>query len=262
MTEVARVKVYDSQSVAYHQAFQVFLDHTDQKSNARGWLDSFVQGLPARRVFVDAGAGTGQVTAWFAGQFERTIAIEPNPSLVVDLRRACPGAQVLPAKILEAQPADRGDLVLCSHVLYYIAPGEWLATVAGMASWLAPEGALVIVLQNHETDCMRMLETFHGRRFDLSALAREFESGHGSAYRCERHIVPAHVTTRDFASAYVIAEFMVNLLPMPNPPARSALEAYVSKNFAASGGGFRFSCHQDFLVIRPRYVSLLPNHAR
>jgi SAM-dependent methyltransferase len=252
MKDVSRVRVYDSQSVAYHQAFQAFLDHTDQKVNARRWLDGLVQGLPARRVFVDAGAGTGQVTAWFLEQFERTIAIEPSPSLSAELRRTCPKAEVLPVRILDAQPAVQADLILCAHVLYYIDQSEWRAHVARMASWLAPGGTLAIVLQNHETDCMRMLEAFLGRRFDLAALAAEFESEHGQQYRVERHLVPAHVTAPDLGTAYVIAEFMLNLLPIPEPPPRSALEEHVSKHFALPGGGFRFSCHQDFVVIRPR----------
>jgi SAM-dependent methyltransferase len=252
MKDVERVRVYDSQSVAYHQAFQVFLDHTDQKVNARRWLDGLVQSLPARRVFLDAGAGNGKVTAWFLDRFERTIAVEPSPSLSAELRQTCPSAEVLPVPILEAEPAGRGDLVLCSHVLYYIERDEWRANLARMASWLAPGGALVIVLQNHETDCMRMLEAFLGQRFDLAALAREFEEEHGRDYRVERQLVPAHVTTPDLASAYVIAEFMLNLLPMPNPPAKRELEEYVRTHFAGPAGGFRFSCHQDFLVVRPR----------
>jgi SAM-dependent methyltransferase len=252
MKDMPRVHVYDSQSVAYHDAFQTFLDHTDQKVNARHWLDGLVQSLPARRVFIDAGAGNGQVTAWFLDQFERTIAIEPSPSLSADLRRTCPKAEVLPVRILDAQPAAQGDLVLCSHVLYYIDQSQWRAHAARMASWLAPGGALVIVLQNHETDCMRMLKTFLGHRFDLAALAAEFESEHGEQYRAERHLVGAHVTAPDLGTGYVIAEFMLNLLPMPEPPPRAALEEYLTKHFALPAGGIRFSCHQDFVVIRPR----------
>jgi SAM-dependent methyltransferase len=250
MNDIQTVRVYDSQGVAYHHAFQVFLDHTDQKANARRRLDELVRSLPERRVFVDAGAGNGQVTAWFLGQFARTIAVEPSPSLGDELRRACTGAEVLPVKILEAQPAAPADLALCSHVLYYVEQKEWLAHAAHMASWLAPGGVLVVVLQNHETDCMRMLEAFHGRRFDLTALAQEFDEKHGRRHRVERELVPAHVTAPDLATAYVIAEFMLNLLPMPNPPERGVLEAYIRDHFAAPGGGFRFTCHQDFLVIR------------
>jgi SAM-dependent methyltransferase len=248
----AAVRAYDSQSEAYHQAFAVFLAHTDQKVNARAWLDRLVQTLPARRVFIDAGAGNGQVTAWLLDRFERTVAVEPSPSLSADLRRNCPGAEVLSVPILDANPSAKGDLVLCSHVLYYVARGEWLATVDRMASWLAPGGTLAIVLQNHETDCMRMLDAFRGQRFDLGALAREFEAAHGNRYRVEHHLVPARVTVSDLPSACIIAEFMLNLLPMSDPPSRLALENYISKNFAIPAGGFRFSCHQDFLLIRER----------
>jgi SAM-dependent methyltransferase len=246
------ILVYDSQSVAYHDAFQVFLDHTDQKVTARRRLDKLIQALPARHAFVDAGAGNGQVTAWFHGQFERTIAIEPSPSLNAELRQTCPDAEVLATKILEAEPGVLADLVLCSHVLYYIPQSEWQACVSKMASWLTPGGALAIVLQNHETDCMRMLEAFLGRRFDLAVLGQEFSRDHGRDYQVERELVDAHVTAPDLARALIIAEFMLNLLPMPNPPRRSALEEYVRKHFADPRGGFRFSCHQDFLIIRRR----------
>jgi trans-aconitate methyltransferase len=252
MTDVARVRVFDSQGVAYHEAFQVFLAHTDQKVNARRWLDGLVQRLTNRRVFIDAGAGNGQVTAWFLDQFERTIAIEPSPSLSSELRQTCPRAEVLAVPILDARPAVLGDLVLCSHVLYYIERGAWLAHTDRMASWLAPGGVLVIALQNHETDCMRILEQFHGQSFSLAALAGEFEKEHGGRFRVQRELVPAHVTAPDLATAYVIAEFMLNLLPLPNPPAKEAVEAYVCDHFRDRGNGFRFSCHQDFLTIRPR----------
>jgi SAM-dependent methyltransferase len=251
MSDVANVCVFDSQGAAYHRAFQIFLDHTDQKVNARRWLDGLVDGLPAHRVYIDAGAGNGQVTAWFVDRFERTIAIEPNPSLNSELRRACPRAEVLATGILQARPAGQADLVLCSHVLYYIDRREWLAVVDRMASWLAPGGVLAVVLQNHETDCMRMLDAFLGQRFDLSALAGEFEAGHQGRYRVELQLVPAHVTAPDLATAYAVGEFMLNLLPMPKPPERGALERHIQQHFAKPGGGFRFSCHQDFLVIRP-----------
>jgi hypothetical protein len=57
------------------------------------------------------------------------------------------------------------------------------------------------------------------------------------------------VTAPDLATAYVIAEFMLNLLPLPNPPARGIVEKYIGDHFANREDGFRFSCHQDFLTI-------------
>src|SRR5262245_36989093 len=126
MSAPRRVHVYDSQGTDYHRAYQVFLDHTNQKTTARTWLDRLVQSLPARRVFIDAGAGNGQVTAWFMDAFERTIAIEPNASLRADLQKHCPKAEVLPEMILDANPSALGDLILCSHVFYYIDDAQWL----------------------------------------------------------------------------------------------------------------------------------------
>ena len=59
MTQWDRIQVFDSQGESYKQAFQVFLDHTDQKRNAKRWLRQLVDALPIRQIFIDAGAGNG-----------------------------------------------------------------------------------------------------------------------------------------------------------------------------------------------------------
>jgi len=244
------IQVFDSRGEAYHRAFQVFLDHTDQKVKAKAWLDRLVGSLPARRVLIDAGAGNGQVTAWYTPAFEKTIAIEPNASLREELQKVCPQADVQGTGILDGRPSALGDLVLCSHVFYYIDLGQWLAHLEKLASWLAEKGTLVVVLQNHETDCMRMLDHFLHRRFDLAKLADEFRAAHGQRYDVRRETVAAWITTQDFAPAITIAEFMLNLVPIEQAPARKPVEEYVRQHFADAKGGFRFSCHQDMLVVR------------
>ncbi len=62
--------------------------------------------------------------------------------------------------------------------------------------------------------------------------------------------VNERISTYD--SAFRIAEFMLNLLPMQDPPTRNRLEEYVRKHLSEGAGGFRCSCDQDFLTIRPR----------
>jgi SAM-dependent methyltransferase len=244
--------VYDSQTPQYRRAFQVFLDHTDQKDTARAWPDRQVRAVPQRRVFIDAGAGTGKVTAWYTDQFQQAIAVEPNPSLCRELRHTCPTAQILPQMILAARPAERGDLVLCSHVFYYIARTEWLRTLEQLVSWIAPQGVLVAVLQNHETACMRMLDHFFGQRFSLSELVTAFRAVYDDHYRIDIETVPARVGTSDLESAYTVAEFILNLLPISRPPERRIVIEYVRQHFATSTGTFRLSCDQDFLRIQPR----------
>ena len=244
------IAVYGSQSREYHDAFRVFLDHTDQKLNAQKVLSGLIDCLPSRRMFIDAGAGNGQTTSWFTERFVRTVAIEPNASLRHDLERACPAATVIPAQILSADVETTGDLILCSHVFYYIDAAEWMRTLERLASWLAPGGLLVLLVQNHETDCMRMLNHFLGRRFLVSSLARQFQEEHPEAYELQIDTNPARIETSDFRAAYVIAEFMLNLLPLPDPPPGRALEDYVRAHFERPDGSFRFSCDQDFIQIR------------
>jgi hypothetical protein len=244
-----RVAVYDSLGNDYEQAFGVFLAHTDQKDKARKWLASAVSGLPSRRLFVDAGAGTGKVTAWFVPQFEQTIAVEPNPYLRRQLSQNCPQAKIVPAPIVECSFEPAADFVLASHVFYYIPSADWSANLDRLASFLGPRGMLSVVLQNAATDCMAMVEHFHGRRFDLNGPCRDFQSRHEGAFDCRIDTVESHIETKDFANAYIVAEFMLNLLPFREPPLRNDLEEYVRRHFATADGGYRFSCSQDFLVI-------------
>ena len=252
MTPPEPIRVFDSQGEDYKHAFQVFLDHTDQKRNAKLVLQGLVNDLPASQVFIDAGAGNGEVTRAFAGAFDRTIAIEPNAYLLSQLRRAVPQADAIGTSILAASPKALGDFVLCSHTLYYIPADEWLAHLEQLVSWMSPTGVTVVVLQNRGTACMTMVEHFFGHRFDLGGLADAFCAKHGDRYDVTTTLDPAHVETSEQSVAYTIAEFMLNLLPISRPPARQDLEAYVAKHFTAPDGTYRLSVHQDFLQIRPR----------
>lgn len=251
MSSAARVKVFDSQVADYKTAFQVFLDHTDQKTRAKAWLERFVAALPKRGVFLDAGAGEGTLTEFLAPHFSKTIAVEPNAALREALSRRCPQAEVHGDMILKAKPSTPADFILCSHVFYYIPQDQWSPTLEALASWLAPGGTLVILLQNPETDCMKMVRHFLGHRFDLGALARSFTQSHGGTYTAKVETDPANIKSKEFSTAYTVAEFMLNLLPLPNPPLRSELEAYVRENFHRPADGlYSLSCNQDFLQIQ------------
>jgi ubiquinone/menaquinone biosynthesis C-methylase UbiE len=252
MAEAERVRIFDSQGEAYKQAFQIFLDHTDQKRNAKHWLQQIVDRLPARSVFIDAGAGNGEMTRTFASAFEHTIAIEPNMFLLKQLQEAVPLAEVIGQPIMTAQPVARGDLVLCSHTLYYIPAADWLAHLERLVSWMSPTGVTIVVLQYRESGCMNMVHHFFGHRFELRRTAELFRLKHADRYEVATTLDPAHVVTPDLANTYAVAEFMLNLLDMQEAPTRQDVEAYIQAHFASPDGGYRIPVHQDFLEIRPR----------
>ncbi len=246
---IQKTKIYQSHTEEYHQAFQAFLDHTDQKIQAKKWLETCIQKLPFKRTFIDAGAGNGKVTAWFIDLFERTIAAEPNETLRKELETVCPKAEVHGKTILDAPISGPADFVLSSHVFYYIPQELWLQNLNKLASWLGPEGTAAVVLQNRQTDCMKMLRHFLNHSFDLRPLAETFKKNSRGRYSITLETVPAEIKTQTFEDALTIAEFMLNLLPLTDPPSRPEVEGYIQTRFAG-GGGFRFSCNQDFLKIQ------------
>lgn len=256
------IKIYDSQSSEYDQIFQFFLDHTDEKEKTIRWLKKKVDSLPSRELFIDAGAGDGGTTSLFMDSFAEVIALEPNQALRAKLKQNCPqtgcplGIEVLPHKILEANLSPRASLVLCAHVFYYIDHAAWMANLEQLVSWLSPNGLLVVALQHHESDCMKMHKHFCGQEVNLSALGRRFtqrapcQREKAELYEVVMECIPINIITKDLNSAYLIAEFMLNLLPMPNNPTRRAVEAYIKQHFRRSEGGFSFSSDQLLLQIR------------
>ena len=252
MTTEERVRIFDSQSEAYKQAFQIFLEHTDQKRNAKRWLQHIVDRLPARKVLIDAGAGNGEVTGTLAQAFERTIAIEPNLYLLKQLQQAVPAAEAIGQPIMTAQPPAQGDLVLCSHTLYYIPAEDWLAHLERLVSWMSPTGVTIVVLQHRESGCMTMVHHFLGHRFELRRTADMFRLKHGDRYEVVTTLDPAQVVTPDLTTTYAVAEFMLNLLAIHNAPTRRDVEAYLHTHFASSEQEYRIPVDQDFLQIRPR----------
>ncbi|HUY89621.1 MAG TPA: hypothetical protein VMV10_12875 [Pirellulales bacterium] len=62
--------------------------------------------------------------------------------------------------------------------------------------------------------------------------------------------------------AETIAEFMLNLLPLSaaaaqdqpqgllTAPSREEVAGYIRRHFADGQGGYRFSCDQDFVLVR------------
>jgi hypothetical protein len=243
-----KVRVFRSSSPEYHAAFRTFLGCTDQKEKAMAFLDKEIAALPRKGTFIDVGAGTGKLTAHFGSGFRHTVAIEPNLSLVSELSRNCPSVDILQKNLNEAVVPHEADFVLCSHVFYYIPQDTWMPSLETMAGWLAVGGVLEIALQNPDTDCMKMLSNFLGQRFDLALLATDFSNRLNRQFKVSKTTVPASIRTVSVEEACSVAEFMLNLLPMPEPPLMKDLESYVQSHFLHSGS-FEFSCDQDFLRV-------------
>lgn len=237
---------------AYRQALDRFLAGTDEKDRTHAYLDKVVGRLPARRVFLDVGPADGTTTRHVGRAFERTVCIEPSEPMRRALRHTCPGAVVLAEPVLEAEPGVAADLALLSHVLYYVPRAQWTATVLRTLEWVGPGGSLLIILQNPENACMRMVRHFTGCRFDLAELARDLAGARTDLVgEVVMDGVPALYRSAGLEEAVDVALFH---LSVPGPraplPAREAVADYVRRHFADPPGGFAMVHDQDVLCLQ------------
>ncbi|MGK5640703.1 class I SAM-dependent methyltransferase [Streptomyces sp. URMC 126] len=249
-----RVRVLEVESAAYRRAFERFLAGTDEKDDIEARLVALVEGLGRRRVFLDVGAGDGRTTARLAPYFERTVAVEPSAAMREALLRACPGATVVAEPVERAEPGVRADLVLLSHVLYYLPEEEWPDVLDRVFDWVAPGGTLVVLLQNPDNACMRMVRHFTGARFDLRPATRRLLERQGGrvAERSVETLDNAY-RTADPREALETAEFMINvpgLRDLDPLPSRADLAAYVEKHFARPDGTYAIGHAHDVLRVR------------
>lgn len=234
---------------AYREAFNLFLAGTDEKAATHAYLQGIVEGLPARRVFLDVGPADGTTTRHLAPYFERTVCIEPSAPMRAALARACPQAEVVAAPVLEARVDTRADLALLSHVLYYVPRAQWAATVSHIMGWLAPGGLLLVLLQNPDDACMRMVHHFTGLRFDLRELADELATlPPGPVGAVDLDIVPARYRSRDLDETVAVADFHLSV-PGGPPLTREAVRAYVRQHLRDGDGGYVLRHDQHVLRI-------------
>ncbi len=247
---IRTIRKFNSQSKDYDEIFKFYTAHTDEKQKSIAWLKEIVNKLQSKTQFIDAGAGNGILTRALAPYFVHTAALEPNPELRRQLQQNCPEINIQPDFIMDADISVKADFILCSHVLYYVEQTQWLAHIEKMAAWIAPYGALVLMLQHHKSDCMQIQNHFFQRTFNLASMAQKFNKKNEKKYQVDIEIMPVELIVPDIASACRIAEFMLNLLPVANMPARNEVESYIRRYFYPETQDYRFSSDQTLILIR------------
>ncbi|TSB23535.1 class I SAM-dependent methyltransferase [Streptomyces benahoarensis] len=124
-------------SASFGAAAAAYAEHRPNYAQAAvRWA---LERAPGPRV-LDLGAGTGKLTATLVARGSDTVAVEPGPSMLTELRRALPSVRALAGRA-EAIPLPDGsvDAVLSGNAMHWFD-----MAVAGpeIARILAPGGTL------------------------------------------------------------------------------------------------------------------------
>jgi SAM-dependent methyltransferase len=139
-----------------------------------------IASLPKRQAFLDVGAGGGHLTVPVSEEFMTTTVVEPDPRQAAMFRTRCPHFRVYNEDWTNVHlETEQFDLILCSHVLYYIPPGAWMGTIEKMYRHLAPGGSLIIVMQSPYGEVARFFTTFTPYDIPIIELEEEALSRYG-----------------------------------------------------------------------------------
>jgi len=155
----------------YQRQLALFVKSSTEKGIELVKIGEIIAGLAQRRSFLDVGAGGGDLTIPISQSFDETTVVEPNERQTRYLRRRCPQFRIINDSWdrVDLGP-ERFDLILCSHVLYYITEGQWLDTIGKMYNHLEEGGCIAIVIQSPIGEVAEFFNRFTDYDVDILTL--------------------------------------------------------------------------------------------
>jgi len=109
---------------------------------------------------LDVGAGTGRLLRCLVDHISTATAVEPDVELACYLRSCSfPFPVTVECQRIEDYSrftTESFDLILLSHVMYYVAREQWPAVLARLRSLLTPNGLLVAILWSRDSGYHRL----------------------------------------------------------------------------------------------------------
>lgn len=234
----------------YQQQLALFVRSSDDKAKALAQLEPLVARLSRRERFLDVGAGGGDLTGPLSRLFAQTTVVEPNRLQAERLSAAYPQCRVWNCRFedLDVGP-EAFDLVLCSHVLYYVRETGWLALVQKMHDLLNPGGKAVIILQSPAGEMGRFFRHFTGRDVPVVPLWDDLVARFGSEAVDARY-VRVEIRARTLEEMTSLGLFL--LLDRRFRQRAGQIRAYFADHHRANPG---YLLHQGqilLVVTRPR----------
>ncbi len=258
-----KIPVFASHSEDYGaEFFPLFLSRTNQKKRASAVFEKLLprpdiakQTRP--QLAVDGGAGGGAMLPDLCRRYQKVRAIEPNHTLGAMIKKDFPEVELMLKTIMDTNiEKECADLLLLSHILYYIEKNEWEGNLRHGLEWVKPGAQAIVVLQNRNSSYQRMIGQLFGTdlSYDMQPVVWGLADKEPSL---DVQFVSddAYVESSDPLEMTKIAVFMANLVPPEHLskaklPTWGELQEWVTKNYPPGANGkMRMSCRQDVAVI-------------
>jgi ubiquinone/menaquinone biosynthesis C-methylase UbiE len=229
----------------YKAQFDSLSENTSEYREMRQFFEAEIfPRLPAMEHFLDIGAGRGNYARPFSLLFEQTTIVEPNDVFVNEILvwTKDAGSKLTAFNIswqdLEWQDGET-DLVLMSHMLYYVPKAQRSAFIRKAYGTLKKGGLMLIVLNSETCGIRDVYKTFYTKD-----LLDEMPYGEAIAVllrsegysNVEERIFPAVITLPNREETSQLIDFLLlRRVPFDDEAAQSKREAFIDANLLHDG---------------------------
>jgi|GEM_PF-3494566 len=204
-------------SKLYKSQFDLLSFHTTEYDHMREYFRSEIfSRLPEKGHFLDIGAGRGNYARPFSQEFTQTTIIEPNDIYFQEiLDWAIEGGIHISghnAGWLEVDFEHTVDLILMSHMLYYVPESDRLAFIQKAYEHLKPGGYLVIVLNSEGCGIRKVYKEFYpSELYDAMPYGEQIagmlrDNGYSNVMQ---EVFPAEITVPTYNDMCQLIDFLL-----------------------------------------------------
>ena len=177
---------------------------TDEKKIVSDLIRNIIKNKPIENA-LDIGAGPGLITKPLYEASKNLTLIEMDPGYTDTLRKKFPKANLRVGSFLDFNFRNEFDVILCSHVLYYVLEDQWLEIFKKFISWMRKGGQVLCVINTDKGDWWKIVNEFKN---DLKASCKfyyqpwsQFKEILSTLGKVESHQYKYNVTYKDHDSA-------------------------------------------------------------
>lgn len=245
--------VFDNES-DYLETLELFLEST-LETRHRGifFLRKVLPQLIHKNTLLDIGPGNGQLIKWVGNSFQEVTALDINRRalkllnsqkkiLRKHIKLTKINASLLDVELLP----NKYDLVLLSHILYYLSRIHWMEAVKKAYNSVRSGGILAIVLNGDNLDKLHLTKYFNGELISIEDLVHCCRETFSNS-KVEVFESVEFIKTLDLETMLKVAGFFlydVNALVT-----EEELTRYINVFLKKTDGNYKINFAQKFILI-------------
>lgn len=236
----------------YLRTLALVLESTNETQNRiKFFLKKIIPLVTHKKNLLDIGIGDGSLTIELAKKFNSITAVDTNKIILDSLSdRVIEKTDLVKINKsisdISLQPASY-DLVLLSHVLYYLPSSQWINIIRKCYKSLTDSGVMVVVLGGDEEAKGELIYHFGKKKLPTNQLAQQCAKIFGY------NNVDFFASNESFVSSSFLAMLHIAAFMLADAGLTATyaqLESYINKHFFRQKKHYEMTTIQKYIVIK------------